>query len=149
MTDDEESAKPRPTIRIILARILDSVQDAAHHLGVIATAEAKAISVRIGIGSALFVVALIGISFALLFLSLAAWWGLGLLIGNAWSGLVVGVAWILIAVGLVIAGAKVIGASKGFPETSAAIHDISEQLRSDGAVTADETQPTGAEAPHE
>ncbi len=125
--------------RALIARIIESVQEAIHHLSVIMLAEAKAISARIGIGSALLVVALIGFSFALLFLSLAAWWGLGLLIGNALSGLVVGVVWLVAAFGLVVAGARVIGSAKGFPETSAAVRDFAAQVRGNSAQTPETT----------
>ncbi len=40
----------------------------------------------------------------LLFLSIALWWGLGLLMGNAWSGVVVAIIWAIVAAVLVSVG---------------------------------------------
>lgn len=131
-TENRTAQAPGPRgVRATVARILDIATQMTHSLATIATAEAKAVGARIGIGAGLFVLAVVGLGISFLFLSLAAWWALGLLIGNALSGLVVGVLWILIAAGLVIASAKTVTGAHGFPETRAAIRDLSAEFGSD------------------
>lgn len=143
--DDTPAQDWRQRIRTLLADILDNLQTTVHHLGVIATAEAKAASVRIGIGSALFIAAIVGVFLSILFFSLALWWAIGLLIGNAWSGLIVGVFWIIASAALIYAGARVIAGTRGFPQTSAAIHDISDEIRGAGSPDRSASTPRAEE----
>ncbi|MET0976647.1 MAG: phage holin family protein [Leifsonia sp.] len=66
---------------------------------------------------------------ALLFLSIAAWWGLGYLIGNAWSGLVIAVVWGIVAAILLISGRKAIASVEGVPQTVETVKEIPETLK--------------------
>lgn len=137
MTPFIPPTEPHATRRSTFARIVAELQNIGHHLAVIATAEAKAIGVRVGIGSALFVLAVVGVSLSFLFFSLAIWWWLGLLIGNALSGLIIGVVWLIGAGALLVVGAKVIVSAAGFPETSSAISDITARLSDTATEDAD------------
>ena len=65
----------------------------------------------------------------LLFLSIAAWWGLGYLIGNAWSGLVVAIIWGIVAAILFVLGRKEMQAIKGAPETVDSLKQIPDALK--------------------
>ncbi|KQX07619.1 MULTISPECIES: phage holin family protein [unclassified Leifsonia] len=65
----------------------------------------------------------------LVFLSVAAWWGLGYLIGNAWSGLVVAVIWGIVAAILFVTGRKAIASVEGAPQTVETVKEIPETLK--------------------
>ena len=67
--------------------------------------------------------------FALLFLSIAVWWGLGYLIGNAWSALVVAAVWGIAAAILYATGRKAIAAVEGVPQTVETVREIPETLK--------------------
>ena len=134
--------EPRRPLRAYLADVIDDVHDLWSALSAIALSDTKSAAIRVGIALGLFLVALSAIGFALLFLSLAAWWGLGLLIGNAWSGLIIGVAWILIVAGLIVAGIALLKRLRGFPETSQALREVAAGLRGNAA-------PEGTTAPSE
>lgn len=67
--------------------------------------------------------------FALLFLSIAVWWGLGYVIGNAWSALVVAAVWGIAAAILYATGRKAIAAVEGVPQTVETVREIPETLK--------------------
>jgi len=67
--------------------------------------------------------------FALLFLSIAVWWGLGYLIGNAWSALVVAAVWGIAAAILYATGRKAIAEIEGVPQTVETVREIPETLK--------------------
>jgi hypothetical protein len=67
--------------------------------------------------------------FALLFLSIAAWWGLGYLIGNAWSAVVIAVVYAIIAGILALQGRKQIKNIKGAPQTVETAKEIPDALK--------------------
>jgi Flp pilus assembly protein TadB len=67
--------------------------------------------------------------FALLFLSVAAWWGLGYLIGNAWSAVVVAVVYAIVAAVLARRGRKEIKQIQGAPQTVATAKEVPEALK--------------------
>lgn len=97
----------------------------------LAKAEAGASAVKVGVGAGLLVIALFGILFALFFLSLGAWWALGYLVGNAWSGLIIGGVWLVL---VIVAGIIAIIAFKrveGLPRTFAALKAWPAMLRGD------------------
>ena len=66
---------------------------------------------------------------AVLFVSIAAWWGLGYLIGNAWSAVVVAIVWGIVALVLYLRGRKEIGAIRGAPGTVDSIKKIPDTLK--------------------
>ncbi|MFP3671070.1 phage holin family protein, partial [Priestia sp. SIMBA_032] len=54
---------------------------------------------------------------AVFFLSIALWWALGYLVGNAWSGVIVAVIWAIVALVLYLVGRKQLETVKGAPQT--------------------------------
>ena len=66
---------------------------------------------------------------AILFLSIAFWWGLGTLIGNGWSGVVTAVIWAIIAAILIVVGRKNLKNVKGAPQTVDTLKEIPEALK--------------------
>lgn len=67
--------------------------------------------------------------FALLFLSIAAWWGLGYLIGNAWSAVVIAVVYGIVAAILAVRGRKEIKDIQGAPQTVETVKEVPEALK--------------------
>lgn len=67
--------------------------------------------------------------YVLLFLSIAAWWGLGYLVGNAWSALIIAGVYLIITAVLVILGRKQIKQIKGVPQTAETVKDIPDTLK--------------------
>ena len=71
---------------------------------------------------------------AVLFLSIALWWGLGYLVGNGWSALIVAVLWAVIGGILYAQGRRELKAVRGAPQTAESLKKIPEALsRSDGS----------------
>ena len=66
---------------------------------------------------------------AVLFISIAAWWGLGYLVGNAWSGLIVAAVWAIVALVLYLNGRSAIKSIQGAPQTVDTLKEIPETLR--------------------
>src|ERR1700712_1054423 len=83
----------------------------------LAKAELTQSAKRAGKGAGMFGGAGVTALFALLFLSIAAWWALGYLIGNAWSGLVVAVIYAIVALILFLRGRAAIKSVRGAPKT--------------------------------
>lgn len=67
--------------------------------------------------------------FVLLFLSIAAWWGLGYLIGHAWSALVIALVWGIIGAVLYSVGRKELKRAPGLPQTTDTVSKIPTALK--------------------
>ena len=66
---------------------------------------------------------------AILFLSIALWWGLGYLVGNAWSAVIVAVIWAIVALILMSIGRKKLKEVRGAPRTAETLKKIPEALK--------------------
>lgn len=66
---------------------------------------------------------------AVLFLSIALWWALALLVGGGWSGVIVAVIWAVVAAILFAVGRKEIAQIDGAPQTVETLKEIPETLR--------------------
>jgi len=66
---------------------------------------------------------------AVLFLSIALWWGLGHLIDNGWSAVVVAVIWGVIALILYLVGKKEMKSVQGAPRTVESIKQVPEAIK--------------------
>ncbi|MCU1513850.1 MAG: hypothetical protein JWO10_940 [Microbacteriaceae bacterium] len=98
----------------------------------LAKAELTESAKRAGKGAGMFGGAGLTGLFALLFLSIAAWWALGYLIGNAWSGLVVAVVYAIVALILFLRGRAAMKSVKGAPKTVDSLKKIPETLKPGG-----------------
>ncbi len=67
--------------------------------------------------------------FALLFLSIAAWWALGYLVGNAWSALIVAAVYAIVAVVLALRGRAAAKEITGLPQTVETAKEVPETLK--------------------
>lgn len=95
----------------------------------LAKAELKESATRAGKGAGMFGGAAYAGMMAVLFLSIAAWWGLGRLMGNGWSGLVVAVIWAVIALVLYLVGKSQLKSVKGAPQTVDSVKKIPDSLK--------------------
>jgi len=96
----------------------------------LAKAEAKQSATQAGKGAGMLGAAAVAGQLALVFLSVAAWWALGEVIGRGWSGLVVAVVWAVIAAILAASGRSQLKKSPmGLPRTTETVKDIPEALK--------------------
>ena len=95
----------------------------------LAKAELTQTAKQTGRGAGLFGGAGVAGFLALLFLSIAAWWGLGYLIGNAWSAVIVAVAWGIVAAVLYFTGKREFDEVEGMPQTVETVKEIPETLK--------------------
>ncbi|MET1043952.1 MAG: phage holin family protein [Microbacteriaceae bacterium] len=94
----------------------------------LAKAELQQSATRAGKGAGLYGGAGVAGVMTLLFVSIALWWGLGYLIGNAWSALVVAVIWAIIGLILYTRAKKAMQSVKGMPKTVDSLKKIPETL---------------------
>lgn len=95
----------------------------------LAKAELKQTAKQTGKGAGLFGGAGVAGFFALLFLSIALWWGLGYLMGNAWSAVIVAVIWGIVAAVLYVTGKKEFDEVEGMPQTVDSVKQIPDALK--------------------
>jgi Na+-transporting methylmalonyl-CoA/oxaloacetate decarboxylase gamma subunit len=95
----------------------------------LAKAELRQSATRAGKGAGLYTGAGVAGHFAVLFLSIALWWGLGYLIGNAWSAVIVAVIWAIIAAVMYFIGRREMRAVKGMPQTVETVKEIPDTLK--------------------
>ena len=95
----------------------------------LAKAELKESASQAGKGSGFLAGAGVAGFLTILFVSIAAWWGLGYLIGNAWSGLVIAVIWGVVAGVLVSTGRSELARVRGLPATAETVSKIPNALK--------------------
>lgn len=98
----------------------------------LAKAELRDTATRAGKGAGLMGGAGYAGLMAVFFLSVALWWALGYLIGNAWSAVIVAVIWGVVALVLFLIGRKNIKSIKGAPQTVDTIKEIPDTLKRNG-----------------
>jgi hypothetical protein len=89
-------------------------------------------AIRAGKGAGLMGGAGYGALMAVFFLSVALWWALGYLMGNAWSAVVVAVIWAIVALALYVAGRSSIRSIRGAPQTVDTLKEIPDTLKRNG-----------------
>jgi len=95
----------------------------------LAKAEVKQSATRAGKGAGMLGGAGYAGHLAVLFLSFAAWWGLGHVIDIAWAAVIVAVIWGIVAAVLFVLGRKEMKAIKGTPETVDSLKHIPDALK--------------------
>jgi hypothetical protein len=95
----------------------------------LAKAELTDTAKKAGAGAGMFGGAAYGAMMAVLFLSIALWWALALLVGGGWSGVIVAVLWAIIAAVLYSAGRAKVKKVRGAPQTVETIKEIPETLK--------------------
>jgi hypothetical protein len=95
----------------------------------LAKAELKQSATRAGKGAGLLGGAGYAGSMAVLFLSIAVWWGLGHLIDNGWSALVVAAVWAIVAAIMFVVGRNKLKEVQGMPQTVDSLKKIPETVK--------------------
>lgn len=95
----------------------------------LAKAELTESAKRAGKGAGLYGGAGVAGLYVLLFLSIAVWWALGYLVGNAWSALIVAGVYAIVALVLFLRGKKQIESIQGAPQTAETIKEIPPTLK--------------------
>jgi hypothetical protein len=95
----------------------------------LAKAEVSESAKRAGRGAGLLGGAGVAGLLALVFLSVALWWALGYLMGNAWSAVIVAVLWGIVALVLALTGKKQIEEVAGAPQTVETVKEIPDALK--------------------
>ena len=95
----------------------------------LAKAELRQSATRAGKGAGMLGGAGYAALMAVLFLSIALWWGLGYLVGNAWSGLIVAGLWAIIGLVLFVMGRKEMKTVTGAPKTVDSLKKIPDTLK--------------------
>jgi hypothetical protein len=95
----------------------------------LAKAEVRQSATRARKGAGMLAGAGVAGHLALLFASVAAWWGIGDTIGHGWSALIVGGAWLIIATVLWLLGRREIAAMSGVPQTTQTMKKIPDAIK--------------------
>lgn len=95
----------------------------------LAKAELADSAKRSGLGAGLLGGAGYAAMMTLLFLSIALWWALGLLVGGGWSGVIVAAIWAIVAVVLYAVGMGRIRSVRGAPQTVETVKEIPEAFK--------------------
>jgi hypothetical protein len=90
----------------------------------LAKAELRQSASRAGKGAGMFAGAGLAGHMTLLFLSIAAWWGIGDQTGHGWSALIVAAVWATIAAILALTGRKEIKTITGVPQATDTVRKI-------------------------
>jgi hypothetical protein len=108
---------PQPSVGAAFSDVATDLSTLMRQEVELAKAELRQSAVRAGKGAGMLAGAGISGHFVLVFVSVAAWWGIGDSIGHGWSALVVGAAWLIVAAVLGLAGRREITAVSGTPQT--------------------------------
>ena len=114
----------RRSIGELLSDVSQDVTTLLRQEVALAKAEVKQSASRAGKGVGMFAGAGVAGHMVLLFVSIAAWWGLGDGIGRAWAALVVALVWAIIAAVLALVGKKELQTVGGVPQTMDTVKKI-------------------------
>lgn len=95
----------------------------------LAKAELTASAKKAGKGAGMFAGAGVAGLLALVFLSVALWWGLGFLTGLVWSAIIVAVIWGIVAAILAMRGKKEFEEIEGAPKTVETLKEVPEAFK--------------------
>jgi putative superfamily III holin-X len=95
----------------------------------LAKAEIRESATRAGKGAGMFGAAGYAAMMCVLFLSVAAWWGLGYVVGNAWSAVIIAVVWAIIGLILFLVGRSAVKSIRGIPQTVDTVKEIPDTLK--------------------
>ncbi|GAA4141207.1 phage holin family protein [Leifsonia shinshuensis] len=135
MTDQptpSERRAERESLGDLLAEVSRDLSTLVRQEVELAKAELKETATRTGKGAGLLGGAGYAALMAVLFLSIALWWALGYLMGNAWSGVVVAIIWAVVALILYLVGRNQLKAVKGMPQTVETVKEFPETLKRNG-----------------
>jgi nitrate/nitrite transporter NarK len=113
----------------LLGEVTRDVSDLMRQEVALAKAEVRQSATKAGKGAGLFGGAGYAGHLTVLFLSLAAWWGLGHVIDIAWAAVIVAIVWAIVAAVLFVLGRRELKAVRGAPETVDSLKQIPDALK--------------------
>lgn len=137
MTNNSDADLPTPSevhaantsLGDLIAEVSSDVSTLMRQEVELAKAEIRQTAARAGKGAGMYGAAGVAGLLTALFLSIAVWWGLGYLIGNAWSAVVVAAIWAIVTVVLVLVGKREFDSVDGMPKTVDSIKKIPDTLK--------------------
>jgi hypothetical protein len=123
-TDDAHQENSNTSLGELFSDLSQNVSTLVRQEAELAKAELRESARAAGKGVGLYGGAGIAGNFVLLFLSLAAMFGLSLWVGYGWSALIVAVVWAIIAAVMAAVAKKQFKSVKGLPKTTETIKDI-------------------------
>ena len=133
MTSPASPTAPAPDAR---SSVGEMFSDVAQDLSTLmrqevelAKAEVRQSAVRAAKGAGMLAGAGVAGHMVLIFVSVAAWWGIGDTTGHGWSALIVGAAWLVIAAVLGLLGRREIAAVSGLPQTAQTVKKIPDAVK--------------------
>ena len=117
------------SIGSVLADITANISTLLQQEVALAKAELRQSGTQAGKGIGLLAGAGVAGLLLLVFLSVSAWWGLGLYLGNQWSALVVAASWAIIAAILYFAGKAELKRIRGLPATTETLSKVPPALK--------------------
>jgi hypothetical protein len=114
----------RPSVGELFSDVAEDLSTLMRQEIELAKAEARQSAAKAGKGAGLLAGAGVSGHLVLIFVSVAAWWGLGESIGHGWSALVVAGIWLVIAAILGLMGRREMSAVSGLPRTAQTVKKI-------------------------
>lgn len=128
----------------ILSDVTTDLSTLMHQELELAKAELKQTATRAGTGAGLFGGAAVAGHMVLLFLSIALWWSVGMLIGQGWSGLIVAIIWAIVGAVLAVTGRGQLARARGIPRTTETVAKIPDALKGNEPAYANPATPASA-----
>ena len=135
MTDQPSAAEDRAansSLGELLGEVSRDLSTLIRQEMELAKAEMRQTATRAGKGAGLLGGAGYAGLMAVFFLSIALWWALGYLVGNAWSAVIVAIVWAIVALVLYLVGRKQLATVKGAPQTVETVKEIPQTLKPNG-----------------
>jgi len=121
---DSRTGGDRESIGELLSDITTDLSTLLRQEVELAKAEVKQSASRAGKGAGMLAGAGVAGHFVLLFVSVAAWWGIGDSIGHGWSALIIALIWAVIAAVLSMLGRDRLKTVQGVPRTTETVKRI-------------------------
>jgi hypothetical protein len=121
---DTSSTDARPSVGELLSDVTQDLTTLMRQEVELAKAEIRQSANRAGKGAGLLAGAGVSGHMVILFVSVAAWWGIGDSTGHGWSALIVAAVWLIIAAVLAMTGRKEIKSVAGLPQTAESVKKI-------------------------
>jgi Putative Actinobacterial Holin-X, holin superfamily III len=118
----------RPSVGEVFSELTADLSTLMRQEVELAKAEVRQSATQAGKGAGMLAGAGVAGHLALLFVSVAAWWGIGDTTGHGWSALIVGGAWLIIATVLGLVGRREITAVSGVAQTAQTVKKIPDAI---------------------
>jgi hypothetical protein len=121
---DTSNPDARPSVGELLSDVTQDLSTLIRQEVELAKAEIRQSATRAGKGAGMLAGAGISGHMVALFISVAAWWGIGDSTGHGWSALIVAAVWLIIAAILAVTGRTAINSVPGVPQTTESVKKI-------------------------